>query len=417
MTDDITMRSKQASPTLPLAPYNSIVREPKNVMSRPFGLMVKVLINGLLAAGLMLTGAHSLQAAQPAPGERQASFIIQGKAASTAEYPWLASLFVGSATDAESGGACGGALITPNWILTAAHCFLNDAGNAVDHSAGERTTVTLRSDTIDPVAGLAEVYNVKNLIIHSNYNPDQESSPNANDADIALLEIEGTSLQPVMQLLGDSSANLDNIIGTVAGWGKTSNDGESSNSLLQVSLKVTSNSSCNSAYAGGITDNMLCAGGLTAGDISDTCQGDSGGPLFLNQSGRHLQIGVVSFGGTETGPACGDPDAPGVYARVSRFKGFILETLPDVQFVDLQISDTGTPRFGTLPVIGGYSSAKQLSTARFAGGLTRDNGQTFESRATTSDFVRILGQITPEAGDVGRTSDIFVVDRKDGVFL
>jgi len=137
----------------------------------------------------------------------------------------------------------------------------------------------------------------------------------------------------------------------------------------------------------------------------------------VNQNGRHLQVGVVSFGGTETGPACGDPDAPGVYARVSQFRAFILETVPDAQFVNLQTSATSDVRFDTLPVIGGYSSAKTLSDARFAGGLSRDNGQTFETSATGDDFVRIMGQITPVATDAGRTSDIYIVDRKDGVFF
>jgi secreted trypsin-like serine protease len=298
-------------------------------------------------------------------------------------------------------------------VLTAAHCFLNEAGNAVDATASTRTALTLRSDTQDPLGPNAEEYQAKSVVIHPSYNPDKSSSPNENDYDIALVELNASSGQTVMQLLDDNNTVLDGLIGTVAGWGLTSVGGQGSNALLKTSLKITTNTSCNTDYGGSITSNMLCAGGINAGDVTDTCQGDSGGPLFFSQGGRHVQVGIVSFGGTETGPACGDPNAPGVYARVTRFREFIQSRVPNAVFVSLSASKSG---FAQLPSISAITHDRTATQARFAGGLTRDNGQTFETTATKNDFVRILGQISPDPLDVGKQADIYIVDRKDGVF-
>jgi hypothetical protein len=127
------------------------------------------------------------------------------------------------------------------------------------------------------------------------------------------------------------------VIATVTGWGATSNGGELSDELRQVSLPIVSNDDCNVPYQGEITDNMLCAGLPQGGE--DACQGDSGGPLVVPvSSGTYKQAGVVSFG-----KQCALPDIPGVYTRVSRYIDWIaskmggsskpsgLQTTPDGQ--------------------------------------------------------------------------------------
>lgn len=281
--------------------------------------------------------------------------IINGTNASTQTYPWMASLFVAN-TSGDSGSGCGASLIAPQWVLSAAHCFLNEAGNAVDSAALQRTTVTLRSDTIDSntttVADNAIERKVISGMIHPNYTPGAANF--SNDFDIALLQLETpvTELSPV-SLIDTGVAVPVGSTTTVMGWGaiRVENGqtvGDPPN-LLQVEQKVVSNTECSNIYGSGmITDNMLCAGGFDSNDTRDSCKGDSGGPLVTKVGTRYVQIGVVSFGGTDI--PCGDPSVPGVYTRVSQFKDFVQQNATGVKFATLAAASTSTTRLSNISV-------------------------------------------------------------------
>ena len=87
--------------------------------------------------------------------------------------------------------------------------------------------------------------------------------------------------------------------------------GSATNDLQYVRVPAITNSQCNSAYGGDITDTMLCAGYPNVGG-KDACQGDSGGPFVCNDNGNAVIAGVVSWG-----IGCALPNYPGVYARVT----------------------------------------------------------------------------------------------------
>ena len=96
-------------------------------------------------------------------------------------------------------------------------------------------------------------------------------------------------LQPVrcadsitMPSLDDGSYSDADTTATVAGWGRTSEGGSTSDVLRSVDLKLLTNAQCETYGYGYIADSTICAiGDLEGGE--DACQGDSGGPLFVQQ--------------------------------------------------------------------------------------------------------------------------------------
>ena len=220
--------------------------------------------------------------------------IINGSVGSVSSYPWMGFL-------AYSDGQqyCGASLISETWVLTAAHCFLNEDSTAVDIVAGAESIVVLNSDTVTPLAENAEQGQIGQIIIHPNYDPNQDTSANVDDYDIALVELTAAvSFQPV-KLISASAAEL--AAGTellIMGWGTTAVDEDNmsinpSNELLVANQQVVSRTDCELVYEGGITDNMICAGAVEAQGVTDTCQGDSGGPLVVANGNDHVQVGIV----------------------------------------------------------------------------------------------------------------------------
>jgi secreted trypsin-like serine protease len=206
---------------------------------------------------------------------------------------------------------CGATVISDEWILTASHC--------VDGTNAAEIQVLLAEhdywDSDDPVR-----MDISEIIMHAGYDS------GTVDQDFALLKMaskidwaSNPNIRPAC--LPDAAAgDYDQWMSTVTGWGTTSSGGSVSNVLLEVDVKVISNSECNAAY-GGITSNMLCAADASGNGGSDACQGDSGGPLVSSGEdgncgttpGQNYDlIGVVSFG-----IGCAEKDYPGVYARTT----------------------------------------------------------------------------------------------------
>jgi len=164
----------------------------------------------------------------------------------------------------------------------------------------------------------------KQVIVHPSYNPDDLTSFNTEDFDIALVELESTVNLPPIPLAAYGDSPLpDGTETIIMGWGSTGVDADQqsinpSNNLLQAQQKTVSESQCSFFYGNTITKNMFCAGAIQAGSTTDTCQGDSGSPMLVNSTSGFIQVGIVSFGGI-----CGIPDEPAVYTRVSNLNNFI----------------------------------------------------------------------------------------------
>jgi len=262
--------------------------------------------------------------------------VINGTPGSTSTYPWVVHL-----ADSHGNQFCGASLISPTWVLTTGHCFLNAAGDAIDIPSRAMSTIVLNCDTTS-LAADAIVAQIGQIIVHPSYLPDEATRPNKDDFDIALVELTAAAdLQPVLLLSDDAPTVPTETVALGMDWSTTEVDADNmsinpATTLLTAKQKIVSNEACSTVYGGSITANMICAGGVTATDTTDTCQGDSGGPFTIKKGNSYAQVGLSSFGGTETGPACGDPNARGVYASVSALASFIAERANDAIFTTIE---------------------------------------------------------------------------------
>nr|XP_061813637.1 serine protease 33-like [Nerophis lumbriciformis] len=247
--------------------------------------------------------------------------IVGGDDAPVGAWPWQVSMQRGG------GHSCGGSLITRIWVLCAAHCF---------PSSSDTLTIRLGYQSLDLANPNGVTRTVRQVIPHEDY------SDRTNDNDIALLRIDAVVYTDFIRPVCLAAPGTNVGAGTdvwITGWGNIGSgvDLPFPRTLQEVEVPVVSNDDCDDVY-GIITDNMICAG-LSEGG-RDSCQGDSGGPMVAKNGTQWIQLGIVSFGF-----GCARPDVPGVYARVSEYRQWIMDNIADSEpptFVTFSNSSSGT---------------------------------------------------------------------------
>ncbi|KAE8621377.1 hypothetical protein XENTR_v10004802 [Xenopus tropicalis] len=229
--------------------------------------------------------------------------IVGGTYANLGIWPWQVSVRY------NTGLLCGGSIISPKWIVTAAHCVYGPYSSAPGWKvfAG---TLTLPS-YYDPSG-----YSVERIITHPGF-----YSVTYNN-DIALMKLSngitfGYSIQPVC--LPNSGMFWEaGTASWISGWGSTYEGGSASPYLQYAAVPLIDSNVCNltNAYNGQITASMICAGYLSGG--VDTCQGDSGGPLVTQTNSTWWLVGDTSWG-----DGCARANKPGVYGNMATFLDWI----------------------------------------------------------------------------------------------
>lgn len=241
--------------------------------------------------------------------------IVGGSEAERGSWPFIVALVSAGEDNLYDAQFCGGALISPWWVITASHCLPGENPSTVDIILGAHD---LRSDS----PGDYRRIKVSEIYLHPAF---ETGLVPGIDADVALIRL----MEPVLDvepisLVHDLSFTQPGTLTRVAGWGRVTDGGEASSILREVELPIVSLETANAtgAYDQELTQDLLMAGIKVGG--KDSCEGDSGGPLIvrLGDSNKWGLAGVVSFG---SGLGCAAPNAYGAYARVSYFHHELLK--------------------------------------------------------------------------------------------
>jgi trypsin len=279
--------------------------------------------------------------AEPEPQPK----VVGGEATTIEEWPWQVALACepGSSPQClsdENGffrQFCGGSLVAPDVVITAAHCVFDDDPEVLAFEPASDFEVFTGRTTLSSTQGedidVLEIYYFVDDGMGQPLLQAQSTDPNVNpelfdpvtlEWDVALLHLESESTsQPIKVAGADETALWDEgRPAYISGWGSI-DDGSFPDDLHAAEVEMISDTDCANAYPEPppppvdpyfVPETMVCAGFLEGG--VDTCGGDSGGPVVVPADLAPDVQGFRLVGDTSWGLGCAFPENPGVYGRL-----------------------------------------------------------------------------------------------------
>lgn len=260
------------------------------------------------AALTLLVVALAWALASPPP---RSSAVVGGAPTTIEQIPWQALVIV-----EPDNRLCGGAIIDPGWLVTAAHCVVGFRGDQVEAHVG----ITSLSDRSP-----GNEVQVAEVIVH----PSWDASNFRND--IALLRLANPAAlsqrsRPISLPVGLDAGSWPpaGTPAVISGWGAPEFGGQPSNQLRRAEVRVLGgpgDTVCG-LYGGNFDVGVEICAGVLGGGV-DSCQGDSGSPLVIDVAGTPMLAGLTSVGFE-----CARADYPGIYTRVTSFIPWLQSYLP-----------------------------------------------------------------------------------------
>lgn len=283
-------------------------------------------------ATLVLLPATAAQAAPPPPPTHGDPEVVGGQPADPGEDPWMAALVVDDRIEPNpfAGLFCGASFISPDTVVTAAHCVEQFPVQFLDIVVGSTNLLPAEVERID----------IRNIRVH----PDRDWRTGMYDvAAIQLVHAPTVPVTPI-DLVTPADAALwePGDMARFTGWG-VDELGQPISRLQEAESPIMADTDCRARYTGAYFHGrtMVCAGDVSPGaDLVSPCYGDSGGPLTVLDGSRPVLIGLV-LGGFR----CGDPNYPAIFTQVSALTEFLTPYL-DPDSVPEAVQDLEASRRG-----------------------------------------------------------------------